>query len=332
MKGDPMTRTGSRAGTTDDATSPAARGPGARGSVMDSARFGVFLSPRVDDLRRLAGMVAVAEEAGFDYVSIQDHPYVPSLLDPFALVAHLAARTSRIGFMTNVANLPLRPAPMLAKLSATVDQLSAGRFELGLGGGRQWSHIAALGGPHWSPGETVTATGEAIDTIHALWDTGHMVNGTGGHYPLNGAFSGPAPAHRMGIWLGAAGPKMLDLLGRKADGWIAPLSTGFDTKPDAQYRIDAAAVAAGRDPAAIRRVIQLVGSVAHARTVSSRPKTGPGNTAIDTDAETWRRIILGFVTAERFDTINLVPDIDTPDQLRRFGDEVISPVRAELAS
>lgn len=297
---------------------------------MARPRFGVFLSPRVQDLSRLGAKVAAAEEAGFDYVSIQDHPYVPHLLDPFALVSHLAARTSRIGFMTNVANLPLRPAPMLAKLSASVDQLSGGRFELGLGGGRQWNHIAALGGPRWSPGETVAATSDAIDTIRALWDAGHVVDRAGGHYPLRGVGSGPTPAHRMGIWLGAAGPRMLDLLGRKADGWIAPFSNGFETKPDAQDRIDAAAVAAGRDPAEIRRVIQLVGSVGQDRTVSSRPRTGPGNLAIDTDARSWMRIIIEFLTEERFDTINLVPDVETPDQLRRFGADVISPVRAAL--
>jgi alkanesulfonate monooxygenase SsuD/methylene tetrahydromethanopterin reductase-like flavin-dependent oxidoreductase (luciferase family) len=298
---------------------------------MTGPRFGVFLSPGVQDLWRLADLVAAAEGAGFDYVSIQDHPYAPGLLDPFALVAHLAARTSRIGFMTNVPNLPLRPAPMLAKLSATVDQVAAGRFELGLGGGYQRSHIAALGGPHWSPGETVAATSDAIDTIRALWDAGHVLNRTSGHYRLHGALSGPAPAHPMGIWLGAAGPRMLDLLGRKADGWIAPLSTGFETKPDAQDRIDAAAVAVGRDPAAIRRVIQLVGSVGRARRVSSRPTTGPGNTAIDTDDKTWMRIIIAFLTEERFDTVNLVPDVETPDQLCRFGNDVISTVRTELA-
>ena len=70
----------------------------------------------------------------------------------------------------------------------------------------------------------------------------------GRYYPVT-ADAGPAPRHRIGIWLGAAGPKMLNLLGRKADGWIAPLATGYETKPAAQDRIDAAARVAGRDPA-----------------------------------------------------------------------------------
>ena len=66
----------------------------------------------------------VAEAAGFDFVSIQDHPYVPDFLDTFALIGTLIGQTSRLRFMTDVANLPLRPAQMLAKTSASLDVLS----------------------------------------------------------------------------------------------------------------------------------------------------------------------------------------------------------------
>ncbi|MBE7182102.1 MAG: LLM class flavin-dependent oxidoreductase [Terriglobus roseus] len=94
---------------------------------MSEPRFGVFLGPVARRLPALEQQVQVAEESGFDYVSIQDHPYVPDFVDPFTLIAHLAARTSRIRFMTNVANLPLRPAPMLAKTAATLFQWESGR-------------------------------------------------------------------------------------------------------------------------------------------------------------------------------------------------------------
>jgi hypothetical protein len=94
---------------------------------MDTLKFGVFLSPRAADIGRLREHVQVAEAAGFDYVSIQDHPYVPDFLDTFALIGTLIGQTSRLRFMTNVANLPLRPAQMLTKTSASLDVLSGGR-------------------------------------------------------------------------------------------------------------------------------------------------------------------------------------------------------------
>src|ERR1700728_2072513 len=111
-----------------------------------------------------------------------------------------------------------------------------------------------MGGPIWTPGEAMGAVSEAIDTFRTAW-------GFEGEDAVSNAL-GLAPAHRIGIWVGGAGPKMLDLMGHKADGWIAPMATGYETKPVAQDRTDATAVAAGRDPGAIGRMIQLVGRVA----------------------------------------------------------------------
>src|ERR1700689_5303553 len=201
---------------------------------MNILQFGVFLSPRAADVGRLRDYVQEAEAAGFDYVSIQDHPYVPDFLDTFALIGTLIGQTSRLRFMTDVANLPLRPAQMLAKTSASLDVLSGGRFELGLGAGRAWDQIAGLGGPRRSPREAVAAVSEAIDVLHALWLSGRTITLPGQYYPVTAA-TGPAPAHRIGIWLGAVGPQMVDLTGRQADGWIAPLATGYETKPAGQH-------------------------------------------------------------------------------------------------
>lgn len=84
---------------------------------MNTLQFAVFLTPRAADIGRLREN-AQAAEAGFDYISVQDHPYVPDILDTFALIGALIGQTSRIRFMPNVANLPLRPPQMLAKASA----------------------------------------------------------------------------------------------------------------------------------------------------------------------------------------------------------------------
>src|ERR1700757_352999 len=71
-----------------------------------SMQFGAFVGPRADDIAGVRERVLAAERAGFDFVSIQDHPYVPAYLDTFFLIANLAATTSTLRFITNVANLP----------------------------------------------------------------------------------------------------------------------------------------------------------------------------------------------------------------------------------
>jgi alkanesulfonate monooxygenase SsuD/methylene tetrahydromethanopterin reductase-like flavin-dependent oxidoreductase (luciferase family) len=297
---------------------------------MNPVQFGVFLAPAAGDVPGIADRARTAERAGFDYVSIQDHPYVPAFLDTFGLIAYLAGQTERLRFMPNVANLPLRPAPMLAKASATIDLLSGGRFELGLGGGRAWEEIAGLGGPQWTGRETVEAMSEAIDVLRLLWQPGQLAEQEGNHYPVR-AQSGPAPAHPIGIWLGAFRPRMLDLLGRKADGWVAPLGTGYETKAEAQNYIDAHARAAGREPTEIRRAIQLVGTVTDTPLTHARPTSGPGNQPIRTTPETWAQIIREFIVDERFDTINFIPEHETAEQIQQFGETIIPLVRASIA-
>jgi alkanesulfonate monooxygenase SsuD/methylene tetrahydromethanopterin reductase-like flavin-dependent oxidoreductase (luciferase family) len=282
-------------------------------------QFGAFIGPRADDIAGVRERVLAAERAGFDFVSIQDHPYVPAYLDTFSLIANLAATTSTLRFITNVANLPLRPAPMLAKATASIDRLSSGRFDLGLGAGRVWPEIERMGGPTWTPGEAIGAMGEAIDTFRTAWGF------------EGGDAAGVLPAHRIGIWVGGAGPRMLGLIGRKADGWIAPMATRYETKPAAQDRIDAAAIAAGRDPAAVGRMIQLVGRVTDTASTISRPRSGPGNQAIHTTPEHWARIVAEFAIEERFNAVNFVFEEETSDQIIRFGAEVVAAAREALA-
>ena len=121
---------------------------------------------------------------------------------------------------------------------------------------------------------------------------------------------------------------MLDLAGHKANGWIAPLATGYETKPAAQDRIDAAARAAGRDRAGIRRTIQLVGTITDVPYTASRPRFRAGRPADPDHPDIWAKIITEFAAEQRFDTINLIPEQETPTQLQLFAAEVIPLVRA----
>jgi alkanesulfonate monooxygenase SsuD/methylene tetrahydromethanopterin reductase-like flavin-dependent oxidoreductase (luciferase family) len=239
--------------------------------------------------------------------------------------------TERIRFMTNVVNLPLRPPATLAKSAASLDVLSGGRFELGLGGGRAWDAIAAMGGPVWTPPQVVRAVDEAITIAHYFWSGEPDHTGELEVFSLGAVAPGPAPAHTIGIWIGAAGPRMLNLLGRRADGWIAPLSTGFETKAEAQNRIDRGAREAGRHPSDVRRVIQLVGAVTDRAETLKRPLQGPGNQPIRTTPEIWATIIAELVAQERFDTVNFVPQIETAEQIAAFGDSII-PLAAQAAA
>ena len=217
-------------------------------------RFGVFVTP-VATPQALESAV-LADRLGFDIVGVQDHPYQRRFFDTWTLLTAIAMRTERITVFPDVINVPLRPPAMLAKAAATLDVLSGGRLELGLGAGAAWEGIKAYGGPVRTPPQSVAALEEAMQVIRLLWSGRPGVRFDGKYYQLAGAHSGPVPAHAIGLWLGAYKPRMLSLVGRLADGWVPSL--GYVQPADlteGNHRIDEAALAAGRDPHAIRRVL-----------------------------------------------------------------------------
>jgi alkanesulfonate monooxygenase SsuD/methylene tetrahydromethanopterin reductase-like flavin-dependent oxidoreductase (luciferase family) len=272
------------------------------------AEVGVFLVPDARDPKRTVEQAVAADEAGLDLVAIQDHPYQRRFLDTFTLLAHLAGVTSRVRLAPDVANLPLRPPAILAKAAASIDVLSGGRFELGLGAGSFWDNIAAMGGPAREPGESVDALEESIEVLRLWWSGGEKVSFDGEHYALREVKPGPPPAHPIGIWLGAYGPRMLRVTGRLADGWLPSL--GYLEGEDIEARhaaIDEAAKKAGRDPGEIRRLI---------------------NVGSDTELERLTRLL----TEDRFETLILSPGDDDPvASVRRIGDE-LAPRLREVAS
>ena len=98
------------------------------------------MTPRADAGAHLIELARRADAAGLDWVSVQDHPYQPAFLDAWTLLTAIATATATIGVFPNVANLPLRPPAMLARAAASLDILSGGRGELGLGTGAfAWS-------------------------------------------------------------------------------------------------------------------------------------------------------------------------------------------------
>ncbi|MGH3132217.1 MAG: LLM class flavin-dependent oxidoreductase, partial [Gaiellaceae bacterium] len=186
--------------------------------------LGVSLVPNRADIDLLRALARRADELGLDLVGIQDHPYQWRYLDTFSLIADLLARTDRIRFFPDVANLPLRGPAMLAKQATALDVLSGGRFELGLGSGAFWEAIEAMGGPVRSGREALQSLEDAIHVIRAFWSGERTIAHEGRHYSVRGVHPGEPPPHAIGIWLGVGKPRALALTGRLADGWVPSLS------------------------------------------------------------------------------------------------------------
>jgi alkanesulfonate monooxygenase SsuD/methylene tetrahydromethanopterin reductase-like flavin-dependent oxidoreductase (luciferase family) len=274
-------------------------------------------------------LVRAADEAALDLVGIQDHPYQRRFLDTWTLIPTLLAETRRISLFTDVANLPLRSPAVMAKAAASLDVLSAGRFELGLGAGGFPEVIAGFGGPRRTPGESVEALEEAIDVIRLLWSEEHSVSFEGKHYRLDGAHPGPRPAHPIGIWVGAFKPRMLRLVGRKADGWLPSL--GVLTRDELRAgneQINAAAEKAGRDPGSIRRIINLHGVIGEqpAPPRSELPVGYLAGEPLAGSPDWWVETLAGLVD-DGFDTLVFWPVDTAPGQVELLAGDVAPHLR-----
>lgn len=286
--------------------------------------FGTFLTPTNHNPQQAVQLAQLSEEAELDLATFQDHPYQPAFLDTWTLISYVAARTERIRLSGNVINLPLRTPAVLARAAASLDLLSGGRIELGLGAGGFWDPIVAMGGPRLTPGESVTALEEGIDIIRGIWDADNparLVAGDEFHH-VNGAKRGPAPAHDIGIWLGALKPRMLRLVGRKADGWLPSLAymSGLNQLTESHKRIDDAAVTAGRRPEDIRRLVNITGPFTDQ--ASTQLLVGPpAQWAEQLATLTLQYGITGFIMSG-----------DDPRAIARFGHEVAPATRALVAA
>lgn len=223
-------------------------------------RFGVTLAP--DASVPLIRTAQDADRFGLDLLGVRDQPYRRDTADAPTLMAAALAVTSRIRVLPAVACLPLRPPAALAKAIATMDRLSGGRVELGLGAGQPCDGIEAYGGERLDAAAARRALEEAVQVIRLHWSDQNGLRFKGEHYSFTAVQGGPAPEHPIGIWLGVTGPRGIDLAGRVADGWMAPSSLVPPKRlAEGQRRLDAAAAEAGRDPADIRRVYILEGEV-----------------------------------------------------------------------
>ena len=279
--------------------------------------FGTFLTPRNDPPRAVVDLAHASEDAGLDLVTFQDHPYQPRFHDTWTLLSFVGASTDTIRIAANVHNLPLRHPAVLARSAASLDLLTGGRFEFALGAGAFWDAVEAMGGPRRSPGESVDALIEAIEIIRGIWDADNTarLEVAGDHYRVAGAKRGPRPNHDIGIWIGGYRPRMLQVIGTHANGWLPTLGRIDRSHIESLNRsIDEAAVAAGRTPSDVRRLANISGEFRDARQASLM---GP--------PDQWVEELSDLAVTHGFATFILASD--DRDVIETFGRVVAPQVR-----
>jgi alkanesulfonate monooxygenase SsuD/methylene tetrahydromethanopterin reductase-like flavin-dependent oxidoreductase (luciferase family) len=279
--------------------------------------FGYFLVPNAAD--PLLETARVVERLGLEFVGIQDHPYQRRYVDTLVLMSAVLATTTSLRVFPDVANLPLRPPAVLAKAAASLDVLSGGRFELGLGAGGFWDAIEGYGGIRRTPGQAVDQLAEGIEVIRRIWSGERNLRFEGDYFHLRGVHSGPVPVHDIGIWIGAIGPRSLRQTGRLGDGWVPSIRPDSVAKlPEMNARVDEGAVEAGREPTAVRRIFNVSGVVTDGR--SEGFLHGP--------ADQWADELTALVVDHRADTLLFWPaQGDEREQLHRFAETVVPTTR-----
>ena len=154
-------------------------------------RFGISVVPYADNHAGIVEQVRAADEGGLDLVGIQDHPYQRRYLDTYSLIADLLARTERLRFFPDVTSLAMRDPPMIAKAAASMDVMSGGRFELGLGAGNFWTAVAGMGRPKRTNREAFAGLEEAIADHPRALDVGPEKRVVRGPGPCSGARATP---------------------------------------------------------------------------------------------------------------------------------------------
>jgi alkanesulfonate monooxygenase SsuD/methylene tetrahydromethanopterin reductase-like flavin-dependent oxidoreductase (luciferase family) len=197
------------------------------------------------------------ESLGFDSLWLADH-YVPPfkldgpIFEPWTLLAGLALATERVRLGVLVSCNTFRHPPLLAKEAVTVDHISGGRLEFGLGAGWFVPEHEMFGIPYPGNAELIGRFREAVEICHLLF-TRDLTTYEGTYYQVREAPFRPAPLQqpRMPFTLGAHGPRMMRIVARYADRWN---STG--TIPEMVERnryLDEACAEIGRDPSEILR-------------------------------------------------------------------------------
>jgi len=225
-------------------------------------RFGMKLSGQDTTIEALRTVWRLADESGFDHVWDFDHfasigaggPDRP-VYEGWALQAAMAEATKRVRIGCMVTGNTYRNPALLAKLAVTVDHLSGGRLEFGIGAA--WAAIEHSMYGLEGLDHRVGRLSESLQIIRSLW-TEERTNFDGRYYKMTDAIANPKPIQKPypPIWIGASGPTTIRLVARHADVWN--IGGGEpDRVSELTQILEEACTAIGRDSSAIRRSIQL---------------------------------------------------------------------------
>jgi alkanesulfonate monooxygenase SsuD/methylene tetrahydromethanopterin reductase-like flavin-dependent oxidoreductase (luciferase family) len=216
--------------------------------------FHLFLPQMRLDPAGLEARARAAEVSGFVGLALMDHLAPPGALDQpmfeaFAAATWLAARTERLRLGHLVLCDGLRHPAVLARQAVTLDHLSGGRFELGIGSGSTPAELATFGFPQWTGPQRVARLAETLHLLTGFW-SGEPVEFQGRYFQIDGGRQLPAPLTRIPMVIGGAGPATMQLVGRYADWWNVPLHQ-LD-------RLAAARPGAGRARVSVQLLVTLV--------------------------------------------------------------------------
>ncbi|MGN5236770.1 LLM class flavin-dependent oxidoreductase [Rhodococcus sp. SJ-3] len=291
-----------------------------------SIQFGVFVPQFRIDVRGMQARAVAAEHAGFDSFWLMDHLYSPGgrptdSLESWTLLTMLAGATSTIRLGHLVGCNPLRHPALLSKMAATVDNISGGRLDLGLGWGSVEAEFDMFGIPVGSRRERAEALGETIEIFRKMCN-GEPFDYDGRHFRLRGAYGLPAPVQsRIPIHIGGGGKQLtMPLVAEHADWW--------NCLGSARHRIDELAPLRGQARISAQYAVGFAQSreqipdvaAATARRMPDQswgaPLVGTADMLIDQLNEERQRGVELFVL--RFH------DFAAPETLERFGRDVIA--------
>jgi probable F420-dependent oxidoreductase len=237
-------------------------------------RFGLAL-PHYDTSLRgapaswsgIAEIAQIAERTGFDSVWVSDHLFLDwakyggdsqaqGSFECWTTMSALAAVTERVRIGSLTLCNDLRNPALVAKMAASLDLLSDGRLELGMGAGWYEPEYVAAGLAFDSAGTRIRRLGEAVEIIGRLL-SGEELTFKGSHYTIDGAISRPLPAQRPRppIWVGGKGDLLLSTAARVSDGWNFSWIGDIDAYSHRAAAADRACERAGRDPETLRRSV-----------------------------------------------------------------------------
>ncbi len=271
-------------------------------------------------------------------------------VEPMTALAALAATTSRVRLGTLVLCAPFRHPAIMAKMAMTIDRLSDGRLDLGLGAGWLRQEFEAFGFPFGTIGERFTALEDTLAVLSAL-QSDEPATYRGTSVELRDALLRPGPVNgRIPVWLGGkGGPRLLRAIARNADGWNVVWRVDPDGYASRASAARDAFEAAGRDPATLRLSVGLYSLMADdergAQAAFERGRARFPGGAMEADSwESWRADTLSGTADQvvervrRFEELGveeiivspsvLAFAVDDPDALDRLAERVIAPLRA----